>query len=261
VQDRQATLLVSEPNVEHPARLGGPFATTVPSRVEFVMNGTATAVAFTTADPFAADDDNCAQDVYVADLLLGSFPSLTNITRITNATNVCATGGSPNSDFFSLAMNNSGRYVAYSTGLQEGVTGDTNIFSDVHLYDRQTGTKELISARHNTTTTSAATGAALRPAISDDGNLVSFTSNYSDLVAGDTNGVGDVFVRNRAAQATLRVSQTPAGTQGNLPSDYGVISGDGRFVAFSSASNTLVPNDANNRTDVFIACTGVGACP
>jgi Tol biopolymer transport system component len=80
-------------------------------------------------------------------------------------------------------------------------------------------------------------------AISANGRLIAFSSSASNLVAGDTNGTRDVFVRNLRAGTTRRVSLGPGNVQGNGDS-FGplAISGDGRFVAFESDSSTFAPN-------------------
>jgi hypothetical protein len=71
----------------------------------------------------------------------------------------------------------------------------------------------------------------------------------SNLVPGDTNGVGDVFIRSEE--------------QGDRPStaafDHPALSGDGRFVAFSSEATNLVPGDTNGVMDVFVRGRQVGA--
>ena len=79
-------------------------------------------------------------------------------------------------------------------------------------------------------------------AISDGGRFVVFASGATNLVAGDTNGMRDVFVRNTRTGATTRADLGPGGVQANGDSFGPVaISGDGRFVAFESDSSNLVP--------------------
>ena len=92
------------------------------------------------------------------------------------------------------------------------------------------------------------------PALSGDGNVVAFESDSSNLVAGDTNGVTDVFVRDRAGGHTERVSVAADGGQGNAGSFKPGISGDGRFVVFQSAASNLLPGgaDSNGVMDVFV---------
>ena len=89
-------------------------------------------------------------------------------------------------------------------------------------------------------------------ATSADGRYVAFTSSASNLVAGDTNGFEDVFVRDRATGTTERVSVDSAGVQGNGNSYVPAISADGRYVAFFSSASNLVPGDTNATDDVFV---------
>jgi Tol biopolymer transport system component len=91
-----------------------------------------------------------------------------------------------------------------------------------------------------------------RPSISADGRYVAFWSAAPNLVAGDTNGQPDVFVRDRRLQTTTRISIPSTGNEGNGGSLYPAISADGQFVAFGSSASNLVPGDTNNEPDVFV---------
>jgi hypothetical protein len=97
-----------------------------------------------------------------------------------------------------------------------------------------------------------ANGNSFEPVISADGRFVAFRSLASNLVAGDTNGSYDVFVRDRVAQLTQRVSVGPGGQQANDNSFFPAISAHGRFVAFYSGASNLVAGDTNNADDVFV---------
>jgi hypothetical protein len=89
------------------------------------------------------------------------------------------------------------------------------------------------------------------PSISGDGRYVVFTSAATNLVAGDTNGHADVFLRDRdtdadgvfdesGAVATTRLSVGPGNVQADAPSQNGAaISHDGRYVVFSTSATTL----------------------
>jgi Tol biopolymer transport system component len=90
------------------------------------------------------------------------------------------------------------------------------------------------------------------PSISADGRFVAFESAASVLVPGDTNGVVDVFVRDRQTGAIERVSVDSSGVQGNDISIYPSISADGRYVAFLSAASNLVAGDTNGVLDMFV---------
>jgi hypothetical protein len=88
--------------------------------------------------------------------------------------------------------------------------------------------------------------------MSGDGHFVAFQSVASNLVAGDTNGTSDVFVRDLVNNTTERASVDSAGVQANADSSVPSISRDGRFVAFESTASNLVAGDANGFADVFL---------
>jgi hypothetical protein len=96
-------------------------------------------------------------------------------------------------------------------------------------------------------------GESMHPSISGDGRYVTFCSFATDLVAGDTNGFADVFVRDLAGGATARVSVGTGGAQADGQSLQPSISTDGRYVGFESEATDLVSGDANDKTDVFVA--------
>src|SRR5205807_8384389 len=97
-------------------------------------------------------------------------------------------------------------------------------------------------------------GASLSSALSADGRFVAFVSAATDLVAGDTNGVSDVFVHDRQTGTTERVSVASGGAQGNGSSGLigfafpPALSADRRFAALVSAATHLVAGDANGAT-------------
>jgi len=142
-----------------------------------------------------------------------------------------------------------GRFVAFESQASNLVPGDTNGATDVFVRDRLTGLTERASV-------SSAGGQSDRycghPAMSADGRFVAFVSSGANLVAGDTNGTGDVFVRDRLSATTERASLGANGEQGNKQSSYPAISGDGRFLAFMSEADNLVAGDTNGRVDVFV---------
>lgn len=94
-------------------------------------------------------------------------------------------------------------------------------------------------------------GSAMFPSISADGQFVAFDSAASDLVAGDTNGVRDIFVRDRSRQLTTRVSVGSDGSQGLGASRTPCISGSGRYVTFVTIAS-LDPDDKNGAHDIYL---------
>lgn len=112
-----------------------------------------------------------------------------------------------------------------------------------------TGTTTRVSVASDGT---AGDQQSLFPALTADGRFVAFESSATNLVAGDTNGVSDVFVHDKQSGVTERVSVDTAGRQGNARSGQPALTDDGRYVAFYSDSSNLVPGDTNAQADVFV---------
>jgi Tol biopolymer transport system component len=134
-----------------------------------------------------------------------------------------------------------GRFVAFASLASNLVTGDTNGVQDVFVHDWQTGMTERVSVGSDGAGGNGESD--LIPAISADGRFVAFASLASNLVAGDTNGIQDIFVHDRGTGLTERVSVRSDGTQANATSEDPAISADGRFVAFQSFASNLVAGD------------------
>ncbi|MBI5929612.1 MAG: PD40 domain-containing protein [Chloroflexi bacterium] len=155
------------------------------------------------------------------------------------------------SDYTSLSGD--GRYVAFRSFASNLVAGDSNNASDAFVYDRLTCVISIVSVSSSGQLGNGNTHAI---SISADGRYVAFESEANNLVAGDTNGVSDIFVRDRQANTTIRISiPSPAtgNTQTNGVSRLPAISGNGRFVAYESYATNMSTNvDANNNPDVFV---------
>ncbi|MEV0189867.1 hypothetical protein AB0I39_15180 [Kitasatospora purpeofusca] len=87
--------------------------------------------------------------------------------------------------------------------------------------------------------------------LSADGRYAVLGSDATNLVPGDTNGATDVFVRDLLTHRTERVSLTSSGAQSGDRSYDGSISGNGRYVAFTSIA-ALVPGDTNGAEDIYL---------
>ena len=149
----------------------------------------------------------------------------------------------------SPSLSADGRYVAFSSDASNLVAGDINNTTDIFLHDRQTGATARVSVAGDG---SQADAFSISPSISADGRYVAFSSLATNLVAGDTNGTGDVFVHDRQTGATTRISVAGDGSQANGWSDGPSISADGRYVAFSSLATNLVAGDTNGTGDGFV---------
>jgi Tol biopolymer transport system component len=197
-------------------------------------------VAFrSSASNLVAGDTNGHADVFVRD----------RVAQLTQRVSVGAGGHQANSGSFVPAISANGRFVTFYSSASNLVAGDTNGTFDVFVRDRRAQVTQRVSVGPGG---QQANNESFEPAISADGRFVAFWSGASNLVAGDTNLDADVFVRDRAAQVTRRVSVGPGGQQANGGSFDTVISADGRFVAFVSYASNLVAGDTNDTSDVFV---------
>jgi hypothetical protein len=171
-----------------------------------------------------------------------------DITRIS----VDSSGAQANDGSSRSQISADGRYVAFVSGATNLVANDTNNAPDVFVKDRQTGATTRVSVVSQTG--AQANGGSDTVAISSDGRYVAFYSSASNLVSGDTNGIGDIFVYDRQTSETKRASVASNGVEANGESSdyYLAISGDGRFVAFPSEASNLVSGDANGVNDIFV---------
>jgi uncharacterized repeat protein (TIGR01451 family) len=152
------------------------------------------------------------------------------------------TGGfiSPSNDRASMTAD--GRFVTFMSFADNLVPGDTNQAADVFVRDRVTGTTERvsISSRGRQGDGHSGVGLSAGADISDDGRFVAFVSEATNFARGDTNNNPDVFVHDRLTRTTELVSR---GLDGSPATGTDVeISADGRFVAFRSSAQNLVPN-------------------
>lgn len=156
--------------------------------------------------------------------------------------------------------------VVFSSGSSNLVANDTNNTRDIFVKDLDTG--EL------TVVTSAADGTVANSQVSNqydyytqffqllaDGTKVLFISNATNLVANDTNGAYDIFIKDLATGEVTAVSSATDGTMGNgnldLSSLYnfgqsGFLSADKTKVLFKSEASNLVAGDTNNAPDYFV---------
>jgi hypothetical protein len=148
-----------------------------------------------------------------------------------------------------------GRYVAFESTATNLVSGDTNGVYDIFVRDRVLGTTTRVSVASDGT---QANGESSFASISADGRFVSFHSDATNLVAGDTNSLRDVFVHDMNTSDTWRVSVSSVGAQADGISDTAQLSPDGGAVIFDSVATNLVSDDTNGYKDVFVHHWGTG---
>jgi len=184
-------------------------------------------------------------DIFVRDRLLGET------TRVS----LSSSGEQADLGCYSPAISPNGRYVAFTSYARNLVPGDTNGRGDTFIHDRLTGETALVSVStsgEQGDEHSAGRGPAFRPGIGAEGRYVAFVSEATKLVSDDTNGNMDVFIRDRQAGETTRVSVSSDGEEANGDSWGPALTPDGRYVAFASDASNLMPEDTNGVSDVFV---------
>jgi len=147
-------------------------------------------------------------------------------------------------------VSENGRFIVFASPSDDLVADDNNGQSDVFLRDRVLGTTVRISTNNHGG--GDASGASQRPSISGDGRYIVFDSDAGDLVAGDGNGFLDIFLFDTVGGAMTRISLSSIGGDADATSTRPSISGDGRYVAFSSSATNLVAGGANTNVDIYV---------
>jgi Tol biopolymer transport system component len=157
--------------------------------------------------------------------------------------------GDPNGHAWGNDITPDGRFVLFRSE-ESYVLSDTNSCRDVFVRDRILGTVERVSIGTDGEEGDQPAGGVA--SISNDGRYVAFSSDASTLVPGDTNGCRDVFLRDRELGTTTRISLDAEGNQLDADSGGPTISGDGRYVAFHSEAEGVVPSHTPVSTDIFV---------
>ncbi|MDF1861280.1 MAG: hypothetical protein P1U87_13770 [Verrucomicrobiales bacterium] len=203
------------------------------------ISGDGRYVAFSSkASNLVDGDTNGRDDIFVHDRVSGT------ITRVS----ISSGGSEADNGSNSPAVSSDGRFVAFQSSATNLVSGDTNATEDIFLKDLETGNLVRCSVDDSGI---EGNGYSQDAALSADGRFIAFKSYATNLVAGDTNVAGDIFVHDRIARETRRISVDDSGTEADGESFFPEISGDGRVVAFQSNATNLVNGDLNNRSDIF----------
>ncbi len=192
------------------------------------------------ASNLIAGDANGFTDIFVANLSAGT------VTRVSIGSGVEEANGAS----FFPSISADGRYVAFQSSASNLVANDGNGTADIFVKDLQTGTIALASSSSAGTVSD---NFSSLPAISANGQYVVFSSFASNLAAEDTDSFVDIFRKNLSSGQIDLVSKTSAGVKGNLDSTSAAISADGRFIAFATDADNLLPANAdnNNATDIY----------
>lgn len=243
------------------------------------------------ASNLVPNDTNSAPDIFVRDRLLGTTTRL-SVDSSGNQANVGTRSTFDISDdgkylvFASGSTNlvpNGGGNSIYIRNLQTGVTslmyrdsiynqaanepvisGDGNYIAfttkrpssggdawdNIYIINRETFIRTRVSSTANGLSGNAA---SISPDINYDGSAVVFTSGATNLVDGDTNGVGDILLWDRISNSISRVSVSSAGIQADKAVQRPRINNDGTKIVFESyATNLTVGNGVSPRSKVFL---------
>jgi TolB protein len=203
------------------------------------MSNDAKKILFTTEVSLTASDTNETWDVYLYDRTPG-----VNQTKLVSASSAGAAVGSG----FAV-ISETGRYVAFLTrgGLN---AADDNLDEDVYLKDLSTpaAAPKFVSVGAGGATPD---GIAGHLTMTPDAKYVAFWSDSTNIVSGDLNENGDVFVRNMTTNSVVRASTGAGFAEHPWPRcDSFSLSGNGRYLAMACEGG-LVPSDTNEISDVF----------
>lgn len=209
-------------------------------------------VAFVTSTEWAGDRNDTMLDVFSYDRLTG------RTALVSVSTDGVQDGGYPSWDPSTSA---DGRFIAFWSDAPSLVGQDPNdSVADVFVRDRDTDRNGVFDEPDKVRTVLVSVGRmgatanadSVRPFISSSGRYIAFESNATNLVANDTNGQRDIFVRDWFRGTTARISLSTSGVQSNNQSVVASISAHGRYLVFTSRASNLVGNDTNGYPDVFL---------
>jgi hypothetical protein len=196
------------------------------------MTGNGRFIVFgSTATNLIANDGNNFKDIFIYD----------TVNKTTERITQTKDGVGYNDHSGVANISDDGRYIVFPSLASNWVGEDLYNGLNVLLHDRET----------KSTITTNPTGGG-RPNISADGQFICFSGWSASIVPDDTNGQTDIFLYDVTTQLISRVNVASDGTQANGYSSLCSLSADGRYVAFQSDGTTLVSNDTNVSTDIFV---------
>lgn len=204
------------------------------------LNYDGRSVAFaSSATNLVAETGNGVADVFIRSLLTGD----------TERVSVAIGGGGGNLNSWGPSMSASGRQVCFLSVADNLDEGDTNGFRNIFVRDLDLGQ----TVRVNVDPTGGnSNGQSSGQSMTADGRVVAFSSSATNLIAGDTNGLHDIFVRDLDTHTTTRVNVSDGGTQTGIGGSWAPsMNSDGRYVTYESDDENLVAGDSNGFSDIF----------
>jgi Ca2+-binding RTX toxin-like protein len=211
------------------------------------MSGDGRYVVFSSgATNLVAGDANGFFDVFLRDTVTGTTTLLSTATDGTQGNNVSS----------AAAITDDGRFVFFNSSATNLVGGDTNAALDLFMRDTLTGVTTRVSTASDG---SQANGLSQNVDVTGDGAFISFQSAANNLVAGDSNGLTDAFIKNIATGLVTRISVADNESQANGTSSLARLSDDGNRVSFVSLASNLTADDSNGTvSDIFVRDIAAG---
>ena len=213
--------------------------------------------------PDVSDDGEVVAFQSVASNIVGDSNNVADIFVEENSTvervSVRSNGAQANGGSYTPSLSQDGRYVAFASEATNLVDDDNNSVTDIFVHDRETNITTRVSISSSNI---EGNGNSFQPEISGNGRYITFYSYANNLVDNDTNGKADVFMHDRIAGMTVRVSVGSDGIQGDHATNSAAgafsptISDDGDYIAYYSNFENLVPNDSNDENDIFLHYRG-----
>lgn len=202
----------------------------------YVWDSQAAKIIYTNTSSYLFETSISADGRWVAYATSAFVGSTLNAYNLVGRTNCFISNGSF-SFHAGLQFSADDRFLVFST--QSALVGaDMNGAYDVYLHDFQTGSNLLVSESFDSA--DAADGASDWPVLSPDGRFVAYRSRADNIVPGDSNGVGDLFLYDRSNNATMLVSVSQTGNStANSWSASPAFSGDSKTLVFESYAGNL----------------------
>lgn len=201
-------------------------------------------VAFeSTATNLSDDDGDPVRDVFVRDT---TGATTTLVSRASDGTAADGDSSHP-------GISSNGTFVAFDSSADNLSADDRDEFTNVFRRNMETGEVTLVSKAFG----AAADGNSYGPTIDREGRRIAYTSDADNLSSKDNNLYTNVFVTDVQLGFPTAVSLPTGGFLQQMPSDGdsfdGVISADGRYVAFVSYAANFVEEPISTPTiaDVF----------
>jgi len=204
-----------------------------------VVNSTGRYVAFTSlATNLSSPASGGIEQIYLKDIQTGDIQMVSRASA----------SEAGNDDSVNAAISENGNLVAFES-MATNLDGGGG-FSNIFLFNTNSGIMERITVPAPAATNP--NGNSVIPDISDDGRYVVFVSGATNLIPNDTNGVDDIFVRDRTNSTYTRISQDTGGNDANAASSDPAISGDGSTVVFTSTATDLVAINTGGIANIFV---------